>query len=120
MAIVGLFLSLTALVIEREREIGILRAIGGSRRQIGAMLLGEAAVLGAVASGLGVASGLCLAMVLTWVVNKAFFGWTIELQFPVLFIATTPLWIVGAAMLAAILPARQAARVPIAAALREE
>ena len=81
-AIVGIFLALTALVIEREREIGVLRAIGASRGQVRGMLLSEAALLGMVASGLGIAAGMCLAMVLTWVVNKAFFGWTIELQWP--------------------------------------
>ena len=119
-AIVGIFLALTALVIEREREIGVLRAIGASREQVRGMLLGEAALLGTVASGLGIAAGMCLAMVLTWVVNKAFFGWTIELRWPWVLIATTPVWIIGAAMLAALGPAWQAGRVEIAGALREE
>src|SRR3979490_2184907 len=77
-AIVGIFLALTALVIEREREIGVLRAVGASRGRGRGLLLSEAALLGTVASGLGIAAGMCLAMVLTWVVNKAFFGWTIE------------------------------------------
>lgn len=119
-AIVGIFLALTALVIEREREIGVLRAIGASRGQVRGVLLSEAALLGAISSLLGIASGMCLAMVLTWVVNKAFFGWTIELQWPWLLIVTTPLWIIGAAMLAALGPAWQAGRVQIAGALREE
>lgn len=119
-AIVGVFLALTALVIERAREIAVLRAIGASRGQVSRMLLSEAALLGTVASALGIASGMCLAMVLTWVVNKAFFGWTIELQWPWPMIATTPLWIVAAAMLAALPPAAQAARVEIAETLREE
>ncbi len=104
-AIVGVFLALTALVIERAREIAVLRAIGASRGQVRGMLLSEAALLGTVASALGIAAGMCLAMVLTWVVNKAFFGWTIELQWPWPMIATTPLWIVAAAMLAALPPA---------------
>jgi putative ABC transport system permease protein len=119
-AIVGIFLALTALVIEREREIGVLRAIGASRGQVRGLLLSEAALLGAVASALGIASGMCLAMVLTWVVNKAFFGWTIQLQWPWPMMAATPLWIILAAMLAALGPAWQAGRVKIAATLREE
>ncbi len=119
-AIVGIFLALTALVIEREREIGVLRAIGASRGQVSGMLLSEAALLGVVASGLGIAAGMCLAMVLTWVVNKAFFGWTIELQWPWGMIAGTPAWIVAAAMLAALGPAWQAGRVEIAGTLRQE
>jgi putative ABC transport system permease protein len=119
-AIVGIFLALTALVIERRREIGILRAIGASRGQVRGMLLSEAALLGAVASALGIAAGMCLALVLTWVVNKAFFGWTIELQWPWGMIASTPAWIVLAAMLAALWPAWQAGRVEIAPTLRAE
>jgi putative ABC transport system permease protein len=119
-AIVGIFLALTALVIEREREIGVLRAIGASRGQVRGLLLSEAALLGTVASGLGIAAGMCLAMVLTWVVNKAFFGWTIELQWPWGMIARTPLWIIAAAMLAALGPAWQAGRIEIAGTLREE
>jgi putative ABC transport system permease protein len=118
-AIVGVFLALTALVIEREREIGVLRAIGASRGQVRGMLISEAALLGVVASALGIAAGMCLAMVLTWVVNKAFFGWTIELQWPWATIAVTPVWIVAAAMLAALGPAWQAGRVEIAGTLRE-
>jgi putative ABC transport system permease protein len=119
-AIVGIFLALTALVIERQREIGVLRALGASRWQVRGMLLSEAALLGAVSSALGIAAGMSLAMVLTWVVNKAFFGWTIELQWPWLMIAATPAWIVAAAMIAALGPAWQAGRVEIAATLREE
>jgi len=119
-AVVGIFLALTALVIEREREIGVLRAIGASRGQVRGLLLSEAALLGAVASALGIAAGMCLAMVLTWVVNKAFFGWTIELQWPWATIAATPVWIILAAMLAAVGPAWQAGRVEIAGTLREE
>jgi putative ABC transport system permease protein len=119
-AIIGIFLALTALVIEREREIGVLRAVGASRGQVRGLLLSEAALLGAVASALGIAAGMALAMMLTWVVNKAFFGWTIQLQWPWLMMAATPVWIVLAAMAAALGPAWQAGRVKIAASIREE
>jgi putative ABC transport system permease protein len=119
-ALVGVFLALTALVIEREREIGILRAIGSSRRQVRGLLLSEAALLATVASTLGIVAGMSLAIVLTWVVNKAFFGWTIELQWPWLMIASTPIWMIIAAIIAALGPAWQAGRVEIAGTLREE
>jgi putative ABC transport system permease protein len=119
-AIVGIFLSLTALVIERERDIGILRSLGASQAQVRKLFLTEAALIGFIASALGIAAGICLAMVLTWVVNKAFFGWTIALQFPVALLVATPLWIIAAAVAAAWLPAAQASRVPIAAAVRAE
>ena len=119
-AIAGIFLSVTTLVAEREREIGALRAIGASRRQVQALLMTEAGMIGLVATALGLAAGAVLAMTLTWIVNPAFFGWTIALRFPWPALAATPLWILPAALLAAWLPAARAARTPIATAVREE
>ena len=119
-AIAGIFLSVTTLVAEREREIGALRAIGASRGQVQALLMIESAMLGLIATALGLAAGTVLAMTLTWVVNPAFFGWTIALQFPWPSLAATPLWILPAALLAAWHPAARAARTPIATAVREE
>jgi putative ABC transport system permease protein len=61
-----------------------------------------------------------LAMVLTWIINKAFFGWTIELHYAPGQLLTTPLWIVAAAFLAALFPAWRAARIAPAGAVRFE
>jgi putative ABC transport system permease protein len=119
-AAVGVLLALIILTAERSREIGTLRAVGASRGQVVVLFLYEAGMIGLVSSVVGVLSGACLAMVLTWVVNKAFFGWTIDLAFPVGVLASTPLWIVPVAILAAILPALRAAQVAPAAALRTE
>lgn len=119
-AVVGIFLTLTTLVAERERDIGVLRAIGASRGQIQAAFLAESGLIGLLASGLGIVAGLALSLVLTFVINKAFFGWTIRLSFPWGAILTTPLWIVLASFVAGWLPAIRAGRVPIAAAVRAE
>ncbi|MES2571328.1 MAG: FtsX-like permease family protein [Verrucomicrobiota bacterium] len=119
-ALVGIFLTVTTLVAERRREIGVLRAIGASRPQIQALFMIESAMIGLLASVLGVGSGALLAMVLTWVVNPAFFGWSIELQFPVWMLISTPLWIVPAAIVAAWIPAWRAGQSGIAQTVREE
>jgi len=119
-AAAGVMLALLILAAEREREIGVLRAIGASRGQVVGIFLREAGLIGLIASGVGVASGACLAMVLTWIVNKAYFGWTIQLSYPAEILLSTPLWIVPVAMLAALLPAWRAACVPPAAAVRFE
>ena len=95
MAVAGVLFSLSALVIEREREIGVLRAMGASRPQVLGVFLTEAALIGFTSALSGLASGGALAMVLTWIINKAFFGWTIELHYPPGQLLTTPLWIVG-------------------------
>jgi putative ABC transport system permease protein len=108
------------LAAEREREIGILRAIGASRTQVRRALVLEAGMMATVASFLGLLAGLILAMALTWVVNPAFFGWTITLHFPIPTLLTTPLWIIPVALLSAWLPAFRATRSQIAQTLREE
>jgi putative ABC transport system permease protein len=119
-AFAGIFLSITTLVAEREREIGALRAIGASRGQVQSALMMESAMLGLVATVLGLAAGLVLAATLTWIVNPAFFGWTIVLRIPWPALLATPLWILPAAVLAAWYPAARASRTPIATAVREE
>ena len=119
-AIIGIFLTLTTLVSEREREIGVLRAIGASRRQIKGMVLIESSLIGLLASLLGIVAGLALSLVLTFVINKAFFGWTIQLSCPWATVWLTPLWIAIAAIVAGWWPATRASRVPIASAVRAE
>ncbi len=119
-AIVGIVFSLTILATERAREIGVLRSIGASRQQILGFFLGESALIGIASALCGLASGVVLAMVLTWVVNKAFFGWSIALTYPVMSLLPTPLWIIAVAVLAALYPAWKAANTPPAAAVRFE
>jgi putative ABC transport system permease protein len=119
-AITGIFLSLTILIAERSRELAIMRAIGGSAAQVRKLLLWETAMLGVLAAVIGVASGLCLSLVLTGVINRAFFGWTIQLAFPWRSLAVTPFWIFAAAVLAGILPAWRAGRLVLAESLRSE
>jgi putative ABC transport system permease protein len=119
-AVVGICLTLTTLITERSRELGVLRALGASVRQLRTLLLWESAMLGFLAAVIGVASGLCLSVVLTGVINRAFFGWTIQLAFPWGSLALTPLWIIAAAILAGVLPAWRAGRVVVAEAVRSE
>jgi putative ABC transport system permease protein len=119
-AITGIFLSLTILITERSRELAVLRAIGASAGQIRKLLLWETAMIGVLAALIGLASGICLSLVLTGVINRAFFGWTIRLAFPWRSLAVTPLWIVAAALVAGIVPAWRAGRMILAENLRNE
>ncbi|HET7513058.1 MAG TPA: FtsX-like permease family protein, partial [Chthoniobacterales bacterium] len=119
-AIAGIFLGLTTLVAERSRELGVLRSIGASAAQIRRLLLWESGMIGLLASVLGVVSGLCLALVLTGVINRAYFGWTIRLAFPWFALAWTPIWITAAAIAAGWIPAWRAGRLNIAEAVRSE
>ena len=119
-AVVGIFLGLTTLVTERSRELGILRSLGASTAQIRRLLLWESGMIGVLASVLGIAAGLCLSLVLTGVINRAFFGWTIQLAFPWGSLAWTPVWIIAAAVAAGWIPAWRAGRLNVAEAVRSE
>jgi putative ABC transport system permease protein len=119
-AIAGVLLSMTTLVLEREREIGVLRSQGASRRQVTGLVFFEAGLVGGLASLVGLVCGVFLSAILTGVVNKAFFGWTIDLRFPAEVFLSTPLWLIPAALVAAWIPAWRAANIPPARALRFE
>ncbi len=119
-AVVGICLTLTTLIAERSRELAIFRAIGGSAAQLRKVLLWEAAMIGLLAAIVGMVSGLCLSLVLTGVINRAFFGWTIQLAIPWASLSFTPVWIIVAALIAGFFPAWRAGRLIVAEALRSE
>ncbi|MGW2589981.1 ABC transporter permease [Streptomyces sp. NPDC001515] len=121
--LVGIFLivnTFSMLVAQRTREIGLMRAIGSSRKQVNRSVLIEAVLLGIVGSVLGVGAGVGLAVGLM----KAMGAIGMELSTEDLTIAwTTP--VVGLALgiivtvLAAYIPARRAGKVSPMAALRD-
>ena len=119
-AVGGVMLTLGILVIERSRDIGVLRSMGASTGQIVGVMLAEASLIGLIASLVGLASGAVLALVLTWVINKAFFGWSIDLAYPWGELAFLPLWMIAASLAAGLLPSLRAAKISPAAALRME
>ncbi|MFD7547165.1 ABC transporter permease [Streptomyces sp. NPDC059578] len=121
--LVGIFLivnTFSMLVAQRTREIGLMRAIGSSRKQINRSVLVEAILLGVVGSLLGVGAGVGLAVGLMELMGSM----GMELSTEDLTVkATTP--IVGLVLgvvvtvLAAYLPARRAGKVSPMAALRD-
>ena len=119
-AVGGVLLTLGILVLERTRDLGVLRAIGASRKQVSHLMLVEAGFLGLVSSGVGLLSGIGLALVLTFVINRVFFGWTIDLSFPWWELAFLPFWMTATALVAGVFPALRASEVAPAAALRME
>jgi putative ABC transport system permease protein len=81
-AMLGAANSLLALVLDRRREIGLIRYLGADRGQVRKMILTEAGLLGLLAGLLGLALGTALSLVLIYVVNKQSFGWTIQFHPP--------------------------------------
>jgi putative ABC transport system permease protein len=68
-AIVGMAGALLALVIDRRREIGVLRFLGASGEQVRRLILFESGLLGLLANLVGMALGTLLSVVLIYVIN---------------------------------------------------
>ena len=119
-AMLGAANSLLALVLDRRREIGLVRYLGAHTSQIYRMVLTEAGLIGLAASVLGLALGLALSLVLVFVINKQSFGWTIQFYPPLglLGAAVALIWVVTVA--AGLYPARYAAKLVPADAVHEE
>ena len=119
-AMLGAANSLLALVLDRRREIGLIRYLGAAQQQVRSMILSEAALLGLLAGSLGLALGAGLSLVLIYVVNKQSFGWTIQFHPPVLLLGSALLLVWVVTILAGVYPARFAARLEPAEAIHEE
>ena len=119
-AVLGVFGTLTALVLQRRREIGILRATGAMRRQVMKIVLVESGMIGLIGALLGAIAGVLLALVLVHVINTQYFGWTIRMAIDPWVFVSAVLAMVLAAMVAGIAPARLAAGRLAAEAVRSE
>ena len=84
------------------------------------MILYEAAYIGALGGASGIAVGILLALLLIFVINRQAFGWLIELHMPWEFLGVSFLLVIMAALLAGLYPARVAARIETADAVRTE
>lgn len=119
-AVLGIVNTLSALILERTRELALLRAGGLSARELRTMLVLESALLGASSTAIGLIMGYALSWILIHVINRQSFGWTIDFHTPVALIAASLAATFLASALAGLAPARLAARIDIAAALKSE
>jgi putative ABC transport system permease protein len=119
-AFVGMLAALMALQLERAREIGVLRALGLTPRQVWGLITAQTGIIGLLAGLLAVPSGLLLAAVLVFVINRRSFGWTMSIDpSPDILLQGVALSIL-AALLAGVYPAWRMATTPPAETLRDE
>lgn len=117
-ALLGLANALSINVIERTREIGMMRAVGAKRRQIRRMVVAESLLLSLMGIALGVISGILLSFVMTGVLEFA--GLNIPYEFPAVGVLTAIAAGLICGILAALIPARRASDLEIVAALAYE
>jgi putative ABC transport system permease protein len=119
-AFIGVLSALLSLQLERGRELGLLRAIGLTARQLRSLVLLETGLMGAVAGLLALPTGFTLALILIYIINRRSFGWTLQLQVsPGVFLQALALAVI-AALLAGVYPALRMSRMLAAEALRGE
>ena len=114
--LLGMVNALALAVLERTREIGALRAVGMTRRQTRRMVRHEAVTT----SLIGAAVGLPLGIVVAWVVIRGLARFGAGFHLPVVPLAVYVVVAAVAGVLAAVLPARRAARLDVLKALQHE
>lgn len=119
-AFFGVLATLMALQLERGRELAVLRAAGFTPGQVRGLVLAQSGLIGLTAGLLALPVAVLLGWLLIHVVNRRAFGWTIDLRLDGAGLAQAVLLAVAAALLAGLGPARQLARTPPGAALRDE
>jgi putative ABC transport system permease protein len=119
-AIGGVAGALISIVIDRRREFGVLRYLGGTSAQIRKLILVEAGLIGILANVLGLVLGYVLSLVLVYVINKQSFGWTIQFHWPVAVLLVSLSVVYVATVLAGLFPARLAVRLDPMEVVHEE
>lgn len=105
-------------VIERTREIGMLRAIGSTRGQIRTIIVTEALILSGIGTFFGILSGLYLGYMAIIAMSSLGFPTQFAFPLPGILLGISAGIVFG--ILAAIIPARQATRLQVVEALRYE
>jgi len=114
-AVLGIINTLVLSVVERRRELGLLRAVGMVRRQVRSMIRGESVIIALFGAMLGLVIGLGFGLALTKAVLTSGIGGVVSVPVPTLILFVILAAIAG--VLAAVWPARRAARTNVLAAL---
>jgi putative ABC transport system permease protein len=119
-AVLGIVNTLTVSIIDRRRELGVLRAVGGLRRQIRKTIWIEAIAVGTIGVVLGCAFGAINLHYVLDIVRRDVAGMRLDYIFPVQTAATLVPLILSAGLVAALWPAESAVRGSLVEALEYE
>jgi putative ABC transport system permease protein len=119
-AFIGVLSALLSLQLDKQRQLGILRAVGLTARELWGLVLLETGLMGTVAGLLAMPAGYVISLILIYVINRRSFGWTLQMLIePMPFLQALAVAVV-AAILAGIYPAYRMGRMITAEALRFE
>jgi putative ABC transport system permease protein len=118
--LVGVGDSLAAGVLERTRDLGVVRALGARRRVLGHIVVAEAVMLALLGVALATVLGLGLGLMWVKATFPALIGWTLSLHLPSLEATIVIMGALAVCLMAAHVPARRAAHLDPVVALRTE
>ena len=116
----GLSSSVGAIVLSRRREFGMLRHLGMTRRQIGAMLAAEGGLLAVLGVAVGLALGGAISLILIHVVNRQSFNWSMDVHLPYGLLIGLSFLLILLSSLTAFLSGREATGVGPVRAVKED
>lgn len=119
-AFIGVLSTLLLLQLEKQREIGVLKALGLTGKQLWQLVMLETGLMGLTAGILAVPTGVALSLILIYVINLRSFGWTLQFDMRPGAFAMGLLIAVSAALLAGVVPAWRLSRMEAAEAIRYE
>lgn len=108
-SVFGIANSLFLSVHERTRELGLLRAIGATREQVRRLVRWESVLVAVIGGLLGTAIGVVLA----WLTTEALGDWGLVFELPAVQVAVCLVLAAVVGVLAAVAPARRAARLDV-------
>ncbi|HTN99631.1 MAG TPA: FtsX-like permease family protein [Microthrixaceae bacterium] len=114
-ALVGIVNTMTLSIFERRKELGLVRALGMTRTQVGRMVRLEAVLMGLLGTVIGMSAGILL----SWVVISSIADGAIDLSFNWARVGLIFLTGIAVGVIAALLPARRATRLNMLDAIND-
>ena len=119
-AFLGIIHTSSILILFREKELGILKALGALPGQVRMMILTETGLMGLFSFFWGGWAGSLLSLILILVINKQSFGWTIQLYWSFGVYGQSLILILISSIVAGLVPASIALRAKMEQQIREE
>lgn len=123
-ALLGMLNTLTISLLERTREVGLMKVLGMRKKDVRNLFLAEATIVGLLGGTSGLVLGILFAKVIDgilWAVARATENPVLQIfSFPILFLVAVFFFTLAIAVLTGLYPARRATRIEPLEALRYE